>query len=356
MGEGDESIADFVSRRIGDEAMTRLAAPILGGIFGGAVEELSIASTFPQLVELERRHGSLMLGVLREQLARRGETVTRRKGLPGLAQELRALWKWLQREEVVAPSPFATFAEGVGVLTAAIAQSLPDGVLRLGAEVSRVVRIGERWRVELASSEPGTPRELTADAVLFASPAHRVAELVPDLALAGELRGIAYRSSAVVFLGFRRAAIEHPLDGLGFVVPRGEGSLLASTWVSSKWDGRSPEGKVLVRGFVGGGEGGLGVELEEAPLVAGVLAELRRFMGRMDEPELVRIYRYPRSNAQPLVGHAARVARIRGALAAHPGLEVAGAAYDGVGIPDCIRSAREVAARTVARLDRLGAA
>jgi protoporphyrinogen/coproporphyrinogen III oxidase len=164
-----------------------------------------------------------------------------------------------------------------------------------------------------------------------------------DGELASALGSIAYGTTATVFLGYRRGQVAHPLDGVGFVVPRVAGRpILAGTWVSSKWDGRAPEGSVLLRVFVGGPLGEELVARDDASLVRVAQGELRALMGIDAEPTLSRVFRFDRASAQMRVGHLARMRTIHARLArVTPGVRVAGGGYDGVGIPDCIRQGQD---------------
>jgi oxygen-dependent protoporphyrinogen oxidase len=232
----------------------------------------------------------------------------------------------------------------MGELISAIVARLPQGALRTNAAVERLEREPSgAWRVVLVTGE-----SLGADAVLLATPAHVAAKLVPDTEIARELAGIPYASTATVFLGFPRERVSHPLDGVGFIAPKGETALIAGTWVTSKWDERAPANHVLVRAFLGGAHGAIDVaQSSDDELCETARRELSRLMGPLGEPELTRVFRYVDANPQPLVGHGARLARIERRLAALPGLYLAGAAYDGVGIPDCIRQGRAAADRIV---------
>jgi oxygen-dependent protoporphyrinogen oxidase len=248
----------------------------------------------------------------------------------------------MRRPPEAAQSPFLSLRGGMGDLVNAIASKLPPGSVRVGADVTRITQRDDgRWSVEIQAGE-----RLIADAVLLASPAHVSAKLVPDMELAAELGAIPYLSTATVFFGWPRHAVSHPLDGVGFIAPKGQTALIAATWVTSKWDDRAPEGHVLVRAFVGGVRSTIDVvRSSDDELAAAARAELTRLMGPLGEPELTRVFRYVDANPQPLVGHPARLARIERHLDRLPGLYVAGAAYDGVGIPDCVRQGSAVAER-----------
>jgi oxygen-dependent protoporphyrinogen oxidase len=310
-GHADESIGEFVSRRFGREAYEALVEPLMTGIYGGDGDKLSLQATFPQLRVLELEHGSLLRGLSAPP--------------PG---EL---------------PPFVSLRDGMGRLADALRDSLRHTRLALGRGAVRVSRDAE-LTVELAGGEA-----LAADGVVLATPAYVTAELLADLdpALAAEHSAIPYASSVVVTLGFSRADVV-PLDGYGYLVPRSQGrDVLACTWSSQKWEGRAPDDCVLLRvyaGRFGGRDLTVGSDAELAELARGEL----EFLGVAAAPVLTRVHRWPWGMPQYNLGHPERLARIDAAVAAHPGLAVAGSAYGGVGIPDCIRSG-ELAAESVAR-------
>ena len=272
----------------------------------------------PRFLALEREHRSLVLGLRRT--ARAGEAA----GASG------ARW-----------SLFVTLAEGMEELVAALARRLPPGTVRLRTPATAIVPARDGWRVHLPDGS-----HVPADGVVLAGPAPRMASLVraTEPGLAGLLDGIAYASSATVALAYPRAAVGHPLDGFGFVVPRVEGrATLACTFSSVKYPGRAPDGSVLLRVFIGGALQADLLERDDqalARLAHDDVAPLLRIAGA---PVLSRVWRHPRAMPQYEVGHLDRVAAIEARLEALPGLAVAGAAYRGVGIPDCVRSGEAAA-------------
>jgi oxygen-dependent protoporphyrinogen oxidase len=326
-GDDDESIASFVRRRLGRETAERLAAPLLGGISSGDAEELSIRAAFPQLVAMETEHGSLVKGMRAAARARAGSGASPAKG---------------------PPSGFLSLAGGVGALVDALVSALPgEGVaLRTGTGVRALAKSGSAWTVDLDGGE-----RIDADAVVLAvSPPLAAALLAPlDSHAARELASIECGSSTLAFLGYRRADVRHPLDGVGFVVPRSMGRpLLAGTWISSKWDGRAPDGHVLLRAFLGGPAGADVLTMDDDAVTTLARAELRALMGVDAAPVLSRVYRYVDASPMMRVGHLALVARVRARLAAlGPGLRVVGGGYEGVGIPDCIRQGQDTARELV---------
>jgi oxygen-dependent protoporphyrinogen oxidase len=312
----DESLAAFVRRRLGREALERAADPLVGGIYTADPERLSLAATMPRFREIERRHRSVILGL--RATARAAPAAGARYGL------------------------FVTHRDGMGALVEAIARRLPEGTVRRGAPVTGLAREGGRWRLA-AGGEP-----LSVDAVVLAVPAHEAARLLAPLdeALARALGGIEYASSATVTLGYRAADLP-ALRGFGFVVPAVEGrSLLACTFASRKFAHRAPAGHELLRVFVGGARRPELAGLPDQVLIGLVRGELRTLLGITAEPVLVRVHRHPRAMPQYTVGHLERVATIEARAGALPGLALAGAAYRGVGLPDCVHGG-EAAADTV---------
>ncbi|MBI1845884.1 MAG: protoporphyrinogen oxidase [Candidatus Rokubacteria bacterium] len=280
-GGGDESLGAFVRRRLGREALERVAQPLVAGIYTADPDELSLAATMPRFLEVERAHRSIILGLWH---------ASRRAPQPGTSG---ARW-----------SLFVTFARGMSELVEALAGRLPAGAARLLRYV--------------------------------------------DPSLCTLLGEITYASSATVSLGYGRADVRHALDGFGFVVPRGEGkALLACTFSSVKYPGRAPEGAVLLRGFLGGALGGAVLDEDDGALVARVRAELAQALGITAEPRLVRVRRHPASMPQYAIGHPARIDTIDRRLASVPGLALAGSAYRGVGIADCVASGESAAERVL---------
>jgi oxygen-dependent protoporphyrinogen oxidase len=302
----DESIASFVTRRLGREAYERLVEPLTTGIYGGDGEQLSLQATFPQLRALELEHGSLLRGL-------RAQTPSQSRR-----------------------PPFVSLRSGIETLPRVVAGDLGRTDVRVDAGALSV-RAG--YAVELEGGE-----HVQADGVVLATPAYVGGELVSELdpELAGDLGEIPYAGSAIVTLGYCGDDAAHPLDGYGYVVPRSEGSnVLACTWSSSKWEGRAPDSRVVMRVFAGSDEHA------DADLVALARDEVT-LLGIRAEPVLTRVDRWPRGMPQYTLGHTERLERIDSAVSRHPGLALAGAAYRGVGIPDCIHSGEE-AARSLAR-------
>jgi len=308
----DESLASFVRRRFGEEAVDYLAEPLLAGIHAGDVERLSTRALFPRLLEVERTHGSVIRG-------------------------FRAL-----RVTPSSQGAFVSLPGGLAELVNTLNGALSPGTLRLDSRVSDLRR-ANGFRLETPAGR------VEARAVIMAVPAYAAGALLRsiDTTLAGLCETIQYASTATVAFGYRRTQIDHPLEGTGFVVPRVERSpLLASTWVTSKWPGRAPDGDVLLRAFLGGGRDPHRLGRSDAELVDLARDELTDLLGISGEPVFApRVYRWTRQSPQFEVGHLERVDTIEQRLSAVPGLFVAGSGFRAIGIPDCVQDGRNQAAR-----------
>ena len=327
----DESLADFITRRLGREALDKIAEPLMAGIYVADPSRLSLKSTFPRFIALEQKYGSLIKGMLAQKKAR---AQAERNGRTPPKLPL-----------------FMTLRGGLTEMVDALVGRL-KGELLTGQAVTRLEHRPAEGRPYRAHLSGGETR--LADAVVLATPAFVAADLLEahSAALAMALRQIRYLSTATLSLAFRRAEVSHPLDGFGFVVPKSENCrLMACTWVSSKFDHRAPADHALLRVFVGGYKHEGLVDLSDDELLSLVREELRRTMGLTAEPIHHKIYRWRRGNAQYDVGHLERVEAIeRMAADALPGLHITGSAFRGVGLPDCIHQGEETAARVLASL------
>jgi len=343
-GTPDESLADFVRRRLGREALERIAEPIVAGIHAGDPEQMSVQATFPMFLQMEREHRSLIVAMLKRRRARARAAA----GAPGAGAA---------RGAPVAGGPrsyFYSFQTGLADLSDAMVASLPLARLHGGVAVRSVTCSGAgcgqrggtaRYVLDLADG-----RREVVDAVVLATPAWASGELLRPVAplAAADLASIPYVTTATVSLAFRRDQVAHPLRGFGYVVPRAEGrGVMATTWSSSKFAHRAPEGHVLVRSFVGRAGLEASAQLDDEELTALVRGELREIMGIAAEPAFVEIFRWPKGMPQYRVGHTDLVARIEAAVAAVPGVELAGGAYHGIGIGDCLREGAAAAERAL---------
>lgn len=342
-GAAEETVAEFFTRRLGPEAYTRVVEPLLAGIHAGDATRLSLPATFPRFVDMERDHGGLVRASLTGQLAKLPKPLRRKAdGGPAASGTIGPV--------PAGRTPFVSFRTGMGELIEALVARLQTlGVdLRTNAGASTVRAVEGGYELVL---DEGTA--LPASAVVLATPAFVTASLVRPVcpAAATLLEEIEHASTATVSLAYRTDDVGTPPAGYGFVVPRAEGRhLLAGTWGSVKWPGRAPAGQVLVRGYVGGVGRESVLEADDDGLVHLVRAELGALAGIRGTPVHTEVHRYPAGMPQYTVGHQSRIARIRDALTACPGFTVTGAAYNGVGIPDCISDALTTARSVLATL------
>jgi oxygen-dependent protoporphyrinogen oxidase len=319
---GDESVAEFVEEHYGREAVDYLAEPLLSGIYGGNPSELSVRSVLPRFVELANRYGSLTRGVLAERA------------------------KAARHRTKAAPAPlFRTLKGGLGQLVDAAAAAIQGKAEVRRGRAETVERAGSGFRVKMDGDW------LEADRLVVACEAHSGSALLGAVdARASELLGmVPYSSSMTVALGFDAADFAKPPEGFGFLVPKKERRrLVACTWVGTKFSYRVPEGKIVARCFLGGMEDAGVLAERDDGIIAAVTAELREIAGIGARPRFTRIARWPRSMAQYSVGHGQRVEELEARVAGIPGLHLAGNAYSGIGIPDCIRMGKQAAQRILA--------
>ena len=319
----EESLAGFVRRRLGQEALDKIATPLMAGIHAADPERLSLRSTFPVFYEMEQKHGSLLRAMLHRRQAQKIQP----------AKKLRTS---------TPTSMFVTLRGGLQQMTDAMAAQLEPGVLQLGVSVASITRRDGQYVLTQSDGQ-----RLRADAVILTTPAYAAAQVVQtlDARLAETLRAIRYVSTATVSLAYRRSEVPHALDGYGFVIPRTEHrSITACSWSSVKFPGRAPEGYTLLRVFLGGAGAEHLAEQGETELIERARVELRTTMGIAAHPQWATAHCWWKANPQYELGHAVLVAEAEGLAARHAGLQLAGAAYHGAGIPDCIRSGNEAAA------------
>ncbi len=329
--DGDESLADFVERRLGRELYERMIEPLMSGIYAGDGEQLSLAATFPQLRDIELKYGSLVKGML----AAKRKTAPRPNGNPRAHDTGR---KW---------AAFLTPTTGLAEIVEALETRLSGVDIRLG---TRVVSLGDSlnstYTLSLDSGE-----SLQADAVILATPAYVTADLVSDLdpEMAEALHAIPYTSTATVSVAYPLGDIPRPLDGYGYIIPSAEGrDVLACTWTSTKFPHRAPEGFGLIRAFIGRAGQESVLEKPDAALLELVHDEMRAVLGITTQPLLHRVFRWPKAMPQYTLGHLGRLGVIERRLTQHPGLYVAGNGYRGIGIPDCIASGEAAAIQAMA--------
>ena len=337
-GDADESVATLVERHFGKEAVDRLADPLLSGIYGGDATQLSARTVLPKLVEMETEYGSLTRGMLaaHKKMRTNAHAAAHKNGNNPAAGNGK-------------PRPprsiFTSLRGGMQQFIDALVARLQPASVRLNAPVSKLTRAGSGWSV--------TAGEITElfDSVIIASPAWAAASLLSpiDAELGENLGAIPYSSSITLNLVYDESQLGLLPDGFGFLVPASEGrAMLACTFVHRKFLGRTQSGKAVLRAFLGGMKNEDLLSEPDEVLIATVRRELReilgdKVLGPLVEPEHVQVSRWRRSMAQYAVGHQERMQRITARVAALPGLRLAGNAYEGIGIPDCIRLGRRAA-------------
>ncbi len=334
----DETIAEFIRRRLGNEALDKIAEPLMSGIYNAEAEKQSLLATFPRFRALEEEHGSLIRGMLASRKAHaapNGKT-----GSPAGANNGAPARK---------PSMFTSLRGGTRELVDTLVGKLAADTaidMRLGAKIETVEQDGGAYTVVLSDG-----KRVAADAVILATPSYIAARLVDSISTgaAKALSQIRYVSTGTISLGFRRSEISHPLNGFGLVIPRSENRPInAITWTSTKFNHRAPEGYVLLRVFFGGSRHPEMMDKSDGELEQIICSELKRLMGITAEPVFQRIYRWREANPQYDKGHLQTVDAVEAALP--PGLYVTGSPYRGIGIPDCVNQAQQTAGKVVAQI------
>jgi oxygen-dependent protoporphyrinogen oxidase len=317
-GTQDESLASFVRRRLGREALERMAQPMVGGIYTADPETLSLRATLPRFLDMEREHRSLILAMLRQGQAQKSGTSGARYSL------------------------FLSFDRGMQVLVDELASVKAD--VRLNTRVESL-KFDRTWNITTNTGE-----RFEAESVCLAVPAYIAASLLNG-SVAAKLNRIKYASTATINFAYKRSAINHSLNGFGFVVPLIEKrSLIACTFSSVKFSGRAPSGYALLRAFAGGALQPEIFALDEAEMAARVEADLRELLGITTKPLFIEVAKWERSMPQYEVGHLDRINEIENEVSKLPGLALAGNSYRGAGIPDCIRGGQSAAESIVTYL------
>ncbi|HPD60236.1 MAG TPA: protoporphyrinogen oxidase [Thermodesulfobacteriota bacterium] len=324
----EESLAQFVSRRLGKEVLEKIAEPLVAGIHASDPETMSLKSTFPRLIELEREYRSLIIGMIkRKKMLQEKKSTNNYTMFMSLKEGLATLPKTLT--DLLNPQVFLTGNQVIGV------EKDPDS---------------SGYFLRLTNGDL-----LKVRSVVFATPAFVTADLLKEIApsLSLELSSIQYVSTATISLAYERKAISYSMNGFGFVVPRIENrKIMASTWTSVKFAHRAPPDKLLIRCFVGGIKNEYLARLGDTELIMIVRKELRDIMGINAEPLFAKVFRWEKSMPQYTVGHEMKMKRIEERLSLNPGVFLAGNAYYGIGISDCIRSGEKAARAALKFLSR----
>jgi len=328
---GDETLESFVVRRMGRECLDRLAEPLVGGVHASDPATMSLEATFPRLLEMEQKNGSLIKGFYE---ARKKVAEMKKKYPPKPGAKPRTF--------------FTSFTGGMQRLTDAMANAAGLDRMRTNAKVERLERAGETWRVILEGGET-----IDADAVIVATEGYAAAELLApvDAEVGAALAAIPHTSSAVISMGFDEATVGVNMNAFGVLCPLVENrDIMAITLSSTKWPGRAPKGKVLFRAFVGGPHNQDALKQTDEEMTAVALRELRSILGVKGEPLFSRVFRWDRGMPQYTVGHLDRIALLERKVAGTPGLAAAGGSYRGVGVPNCIESGEKATSKVLSDL------
>lgn len=304
----DVSVGEFIADHFGPELVDYVAEPLLAGVYGGHSASLSAPSVLPRFVGYERAYGSLIRAVRQE------------------------------RRQATGASLFRSFRNGMQTLTDALAQHASV----VYSEARRIECSNGKWRVHYGQET------LDVDDLVLACPAHTAASLLEGVSseLASELAGIPYSSAILVTLVYERSKVAHPLDGFGFLVPQPERrTIAAATWINTKFPSRVPPGLAAVRAFIVAEKA---TELANAPrqeLIELARSDFAQLMDLEPAPRFFTVHKWPQSMPQYVVGHQERIRQIEADLLEFPGLHLTGNAYDGIGLPDCVRLAKQTAKR-----------
>lgn len=310
------TVAEFVERHYGREMVDRVADPLLAGVYGGSADQLSVDAVLPRFVQMETKYGSL------------GRGMAAAKNVPLSGQR----------------TLFTSLKLGMQQMTSALISRLPINALRAGVSVELIKPESGKWLVI------GNGRTEEHDAVIIATPAHVAATLLTtQRELAADLNAIPYSSSMTVVLGYHQEVRSTLQPGFGLLVPRTESRrILAATFVHNKFPYRAPDDRALIRCFIGSSVADQMFDQAEADIASAVEQELKSILGIHTSPRFARVYKWRKAMAQYTVGHSARIARIKSLVARMPGFALAGNAYSGIGVPDCVRTGKEAVEKVLA--------
>ncbi|NOQ52820.1 MAG: protoporphyrinogen oxidase [Desulfuromonadaceae bacterium] len=327
----DETLAEFGRRRLGAEALNKLIAPMVSGIFAGDPETMSLKSCFPKIYQLEQEHGGLikaMIKLAKKKKAEKkaGKVVASAAGPGGV---------------------LTSFQRGIQQLTDGIESAL-KGQVKTGSRVTRVVQTQGGYLLHLENGQ-----QLEADILVSAVPAYAVAGMLEELSgkTSELLREIPYATMNVVCFGYQREKLTHSLDGFGYLIPKAEGcNILGTLWDSSIFPNRAPQGQVLLRSMMGGATNPGAIELTEEEVKDRTMTDLKQIMGIDAEPDFVRIFRHRHAIPQYTRGHSERLLAIEDSLADQPELLLTGNAFFGIGLNDCVNASNQTAEKVIAQL------
>lgn len=323
----DETIADFVKRHIGDEALRVLVSPMVSGVFAGDPHSLSLKSSFPVIAELEKEgNGSLVKGMVKRiSKGTIGKRQRNKRGGP-----------------LVPGGTLTSFKEGIEYLTHILSERLGERIIT-NTEVQRIEKMQrEDHPYTIYFKNKTDEGKFDADAIILATPAYITSKLIEpvDPAISKVLKETPYPPLVVACLGYKRSLISHPLDGFGFLIPHEERmNILGCLWDSSMYESRAPDGYVLLRVMIGGARKPESAFLKDDELIMAARNDLKIILGINVVPDFVRIYRHEKAIPQYTAGHSERIKIIEDSLKHHPGLFLTGNSYYGIGINDCVKEA-----------------
>lgn len=351
----DESLANFVRRRFGREVLEQIAQPMIGGIYTANPETLSLDSTMPRFMELERKYGSVIKGLALEgqasgHISPGADSGSHNAGSSSHNAGSASPKANLDSRSTASTSGarysmFASLKGGLTTLTATLKDRLSDQEIVFNSPVTAIKKLpgAHNWQLSLPD------REIESDALVVAVPANKAAQLFEefDKELASNLNSIPCASSIVLTFVFAKKDIPKQIDGFGFVVPDKEGlSIIAASFSSVKFAGRAPDGQIIIRVFLGGACQENIYNLNDEEIIARAKDDLKTLLAIQAEPFITKLYRFKEAMPQYLLGHKAKIKKIFDSIDNHQNLALAGNAYQGVGIPDCIHSG-EMAAQKI---------
>lgn len=311
---GDQSLGHFLRRRFGNELVDNIIEPLLSGIYAGDMDEMSLLATFPQFLDMEQEHRSLIKG-LRETSKKRARQTGKKEG------------------------QFFSFKNGLTTLVKALESKIDPEIVRLDTSVKEIKQLGDRYIIQCQNEET-----ITTDAVIVTTPHHTLPVMFSAYDFLQPMKEMRSNSVANVALAYDTNQINNGLDGTGFVISRNSDyHITACTWTHKKWQGTAPEGKALLRAYVGKPDDQAVVQLSDEEITSIALHDIERSMGITAKPVFSVVTRWEQAMPQYDIGHKARTLRIKRSLAEQlPGVYVAGSSFDGVGIPDCIGQAEQI--------------
>ncbi|MDQ0217596.1 protoporphyrinogen oxidase [Peribacillus cavernae] len=314
--KGDQSLGEFFRRRLGDEVLENLIEPLLSGIYAGDIDQLSLMATFPQFYHVEQEHRSLIVGM--------------KKTTPDAQKNA--------EKNAPKKGKFLTMTTGLQSFIDAIENHLTPRSVIKGVRVEDIRQKDKQYQLNLNNQEV-----IFADAVITAAPHHALTAIFSSYPFFSPLKEMQATSVATVAMAFEESAIKQDIDGTGFVVSRNSDyTITACTWTHRKWAHSTPDGKVLIRCYVGRAGDEAVVDLPDEEIIKIVLEDLNKTMSISDKPDFSIVTRWKDAMPQYTVGHKQRIEKVRNEVREElPGVFLAGSSFEGLGLPDCIDQAEK---------------